>query len=435
MNSRPAWCSVYFVLAGVVLSLVVAVTPAQAAWPVTPPTNVHGVSRTQVRIQIAWDGLPSDYHQVMYSPRSDFSNPKIVKPIQGTAYTLTKLTPGTTYYFRVGVTDASGNPRSDWSATAVYATRPLMRISVGTYNVHNPNRTSCSTASSKPEDWCNRAPWVAYGIVTEGLQALGIQEAYQPAERRDLLNRVNARISGADPWAMAPDPDSDVGYDNRIMFDTRYFTLVQSGGKQYDYQLRCEDSPRWFAWAHLKHLRSGRELLYVTTHLQPSGCSDGDGLGDYADGRQWDELIYRVNKLKATYGIPHVIVAGDFNTSRFESPASGRITKMRTNGYGDVLGQQYQTNATSGARAQVRKDAWLNSGNKFKTKVICSGSGRNANCASNRTLNGFSVDWIFASNDLKVPYYRHWVRWSSYPNTWLSPIPSDHHLVRAIISQ
>lgn len=429
---RRSLLTLLAVIVGGLMAALVVVAPVQALDFAVPPQNVKGVISTQTRIGIVWDEVQgASSYRVHYSTAADFSSSLRGLTTSGSptssgalTVTLPSLTPGTTYYFRVAVVDGT-TLQSPWSDTASYATKPLMgKVSVGTYNIHNPNRTDCTEPPQDREDWCVRAPWVAYAIVSEGLRALGIQEAYQASERRDLLNRVNGRISGSDPYAMAPKPGDDTGYDNRILYDTRVFTEVAAGGMEYRNQLSGEDTPRHLAWAKLKHRASGIVILFVTTHLQP-----GSGSADTIDALQWAELITETDKRKAEApAASYVVAAGDFNSSRYESPSKYRIADMKQHGYGDVLGQQYRTDATSGARAQVRKDAWLSSGNHFDP--IAS---HNAN--ADHTRNGYSIDWIFASNALKVSYYKEWVRWSTYPKTFALPIASDHHLVRATIYQ
>jgi endonuclease/exonuclease/phosphatase family metal-dependent hydrolase len=415
----------YAALAGAILATVFSLGAGVAHAQTLPagPTGLRVVIGTATRMQIAWDAVPDvPSYRIHYSTAADFSSNLKGVTTTETTYVLPSLQPNTTYYFRVAGLNGT-TLLTEWSVGSG-TTKPLMKISVGTYNVHNPNRTNCTAVSTDPKDWCNRAPWVAYAIVTEGLNALGIQEAYQPEERRDLLDRVNARISGSDPYAMAPDLASPIGYDNRILYDTRVFTLVAAGGMQYRNQLTGEDTPRHLAWAKLRHRVTGVVVLFVTTHLQPGG-----GTADTVDALQWSELIAETDKRRAEVpAANYVVAAGDFNSTRYESPARYRIGDMKNHGYGDVLGQQYRTDVTSGARAQVRKDAWVNSGNDFDPIA-------SHHSNPNHTENGYSVDWIFASNTLKVPLYREWVRWTSYPTTFALPIASDHHLVRATISQ
>ena len=121
-----------------------------------------------------------------------------------------------------------------------------------------------------------------------------------------------------------------------------------------------------------------------------------------------------------------VVVAGDFNTTKLEKPADVMLPAMRKNGYGDVLGQQYDSYDVSDARAQVKKDAHLRSFNGFQRDI-------DDYSRDDDDENGNGVDWIFASNDLAVPYYRVVAQYDD-DGDLIEPIPSDHFLVRATLT-
>jgi endonuclease/exonuclease/phosphatase family metal-dependent hydrolase len=243
---------------------------------------------------------------------------------------------------------------------------------------------------------------------------------YRENERRSLLQYVNARsaqLNGGPIYDMAPAVDSDVGYDNRILYDTRLFSLVRAGGQPYEHQVGGEEVDRWFAWATFTHRASGWNVLFVTTHLAPHNVR--------AVRKQWNELVDRVNDLRSSHKVKWVVVAGDFNTTKYRKPADDMLEKMRDNGYGDILGQQYRTFDTDGARAKVRWDAWLDSYNGFDPHID--------HYDHNRDHAGNSFDWIFASNDLAVPSYRVYARYDD-DGKLLEPIPSDHFLVHATLA-
>jgi endonuclease/exonuclease/phosphatase family metal-dependent hydrolase len=406
-------------LLGVFLSLGVHLIPSPAECPkgdcaFAAPAGLRWVSASTNELSVTWDDVPQAFaYRVQLATKRDFSGENVMstttqRPSSVGPVVFKGLTPGTSYHARVSVVDKELHQQSDWAAPATYATKGAMNVSVGTYNIHNPDET-----------WGKRAPWVAEGIVGQKLHVLGVQEAYRASERRSLLGYVNnrsAQVNGGAYFGMAPAPDSDLGYDNRILFDTRVVTLIASGAKRYDYQVGDGEVDRWFSWAAFKHRASGWSFLFVTTHLAP-----GD---NRADRKQWKELIKRVNALKSSLHVPWVVVAGDFNTTRFEKPANVMVDRMRENGYGDILGQQYRSFETVDARAQVRKDAWLNSFNGFRRTL--------SKYDVDNDHNGRSVDWIFASNDLKVPYYRVYARHED--GKLIKPIPSDHFLIWASLA-
>lgn len=382
--------------------------------PYAAPDGLRWVAASTSELRITWDEVPKAFaYRVQLSPSEDFAGENVTstttqRPSSSGPVLFKGLRPGTAYHARVSVVDKQLRQQSEWAAPTTYATKGAMNVSVGTYNIHNPDET-----------WGKRAPWVAEGIVGQKVHVVGVQEVYRASERRSLLGYVNERstqVNGGAYYGMAPAADSDLGYDNRVLYDTRVVTLIGSGAKRYDYQVGGGEVDRWFSWAAFKHRASGWSFLFVTTHLAP-----GD---NKADRKQWSELIVRVNALKKALNVPWVVVAGDFNTTKFEKPAHVMVDRMRDNGYGDILGQRYRSYDTVDARAQVRHDAWLNSFNGFRRTV--------SKYDVDDDHNGNSVDWIFASNDLKVPYYRVYARHED--GKLIKPIPSDHFLLWASLS-
>jgi endonuclease/exonuclease/phosphatase family metal-dependent hydrolase len=383
--------------------------------PVAAPTGVRGVVSTATAMQISWDDVPKAFaYRIQVAPQNNFLGDHVItvtkrEPTTPKPLVIPKLDAGTTYHIRVSVVDRALTQQSRWSAPADYATKGPMSLAVGTYNVRNPLH----------DDWDERVPLVADGIVSEKLNVVGIQEVYRRWERRSLLDHLNAKAKaafGVPAYAMTPGPYSDLGYDDRILYDTRYLQALHTGAKRYDFQVGDGDVDRWFSWATFKHRQSNWTFLFVTTHLAPDN--------DHADSRQWKELVEQVNALKAAHRVQWVVVAGDFNTTKLEKPADVMLPAMRANGYGDVLGQMYGSYETNGARAQVRKDAYLRSFNGFRRHI--------EDYSVDEDQNGDGVDWIFASNELGVPYYRVYARYDDGKLT--KPIPSDHFLVHATLA-
>ena len=383
--------------------------------PFMAPTGVRGIVSTATDMQITWNDVPkASAYRIQVAPQNNFVGDHVIsltkhEPATQEPLVIPDLDPSTTYHVRVSVIDRALEQQSEWSVPAVYATKGPMRLSVGTYNVHNPG-----------DDWDERGPLVAEGIVSEKLGILGVQEVYRPGERRSLLDYVNTEATkamGAPVYAMAPEPDSDVGYDNRILYDTRVATLIGAGGQEFDHQVGGEEVDRWFAWATFQHRASGWTILFVTTHLAPHNPR--------AVSKQRDELIEHVDSLRQDHNPRWIVVAGDFNTTKFGKPADDLLEDMEENGYGDVLGQKYRSYDTDDSRAQVTQDAWLDSYNGFDPDID--------NYDHDRDHTGNSFDWIFASNDLAVPSYRVHARYDD-DGELLEPIPSDHFLVSATLA-
>ncbi len=380
------------------------------------PTDVRGVSSGANSLRIWWKKVPKAFsYRVQVAPANNFIGDEVFTalrrdPVHPEPLVISNLDPGTAYHIRVSVIDRASKQQSEWSAPATYATKGPMELAVGTYNIRNPRKN----------DWDERGPVVAANILDEQLHVLGVQEVYRGSDRRSLLDLVNTRattVYGAPVYGMTPGPYSDLGYDNRILYDIRQLQLLKSGGQRYQHQVGDGEVDRWFAWATFTHRASGWNLLFVTTHLAPDN--------DDADLRQWTELVAAINALKTAHRAAWVVVAGDFNTTKLEKPADVMLPAMRENGYGDVLGQTYASYDVTGGRAKVKKDAHLRSFNGFR---------RNTDDYSrDEDENGDGVDWIFASNDLAVPYYRVVARYDD-DGDLIEPIPSDHFLVRATLS-
>jgi endonuclease/exonuclease/phosphatase family metal-dependent hydrolase len=406
-------------LLGFVMSLGLHSIPVERECPdgtclFAAPTGVHGIASTATTVEISWNDVPKAFaYRVQVAPENNFVGNDVVSlttqpPATPKPLVVPNLDPGTNYHVRVSVIDRALNQQSQWSAPATHATKGAMELAVGTYNVHNPG-----------DDWDERGPLVADGIVSEQLGVLGVQEVYRESERRSLLDHVNTKAVGsvgAPVYDMAPAVDSDLGYDNRVLYDTRVVTLLASGGEDFEHQVGGDEVDRWFAWATFRHQASGWTVLFVTTHLAPHEPP--------AARKQWNELIDRVNDLRQTHGAAWIVVAGDFNITKFDKPADDLLEDMEENGYGDVLGQKYRSYDTDDSRAQETKDAWLDSYNDFDPQID--------HYDHDRDHTGNSFDWIFASNELAVPYYRVVARYDD-DEELIGPIPSDHFLVRATL--
>ncbi|MFL6090497.1 MAG: endonuclease/exonuclease/phosphatase family protein [Aeromicrobium sp.] len=404
-------------LLGVLLFLGIYFRPApqhcpEAACPFAAPSAFQWVESTETGLKVWWKGSPKAFaYRVELSPNPYFAGLDVVSdtiqpPTAVAPVAFTGLTPGTAYHLRVTVLGKDLRQASTWSVPTTAATKGAMHVNVGTYNIRNPD-----------DSWPQRVPAVADGIVSQGVHVLGLQEVYQAGDRQSLLTAVNARSqqSGGPVYGMAPAWNSDLGYDDRVLYDSRAMALLAAGAKKYDYQVGHGEVDRWFSWASLRDVASGWAFLFITTHLAP-----GD---NHADFEQWKELVKRANELKASLGVRWIVIAGDFNTTKFEKPANSMLKRMRENGFGDVLGQKYRSYGTRDARAEVKQDVWLNSFNDFDDDID--------HYDVDKDRNGNSVDWIFASNDLRVPFYRVYARYDHHK--LVGTIPSDHFMVMATL--
>ena len=122
------------------------------------------------------------------------------------------------------------------------------------------------------------------------------------------------------------------------------------------------------------------------------------------------------------------VAVGDFNVHKFSPMAATMLPAMKNAGMGDVLNQAYQVNPSTGGRAKVLINGWINTVNHLNRDV------RTFSYSTNTKLTGNNIDWVFATNSLAVKEWEVVVDFDPY--TYLMPeiIPSDHNMVRATIT-
>jgi endonuclease/exonuclease/phosphatase family metal-dependent hydrolase len=284
----------------------------------------------------------------------------------------------------------------------------LPKISVASFNVKDPD----STAQGP---WTTRGRRSAAAVVGQGVKLLGAQELFEADEREQFLEYLNT-AAGGDRYRMVPSPRTSAGEDSRVIYDQQDFTLLASGGVSYKKQYGSEE--RAFAWGRFRHNSSGRYVVFVTTRLSPRS--------DPTVVAQWNQLIGWLNAARTANPAYKFIITGDFNTTKFESPASTQLAKMRSNRYEDVLGQVYRSYSTY-RNPSVRYESWICSSNQGYRDV------RKPNCDVSPGRNSNSIDYIFVSKSLKATYYTVYAK----PRTGyvMNYLTSDHFMVRATISE
>lgn len=398
-------------VAALVLSLGVTASPAHAA---SPTADFQWATHDQARVNwTAFSG--ARYYQVNYATNGGFSGSVSKYPTTNTIV-LSSLQPSTTHYVRVRAINANKDVISDWSATEQFTTKPAppppVNVVVGNFNIKDPDSNSATA-------WDSRRPYIAKDIQAGYLDVLGTQEAYEEDEQQDLLDSVND--TGTRDYKMTPEPsstDSDAdAWDNRILYRDPTVELVLPAVvyryKNQDPETTDPDKYRKLVYATFK--KNGKSFVFVTTHLAPGN----DGVAY----RQWTELLWMV-RYKVNPSKYPVIIAGDFNSTKFGYEACKMLKPMLAAGYGDVLGQQCQTYTTYGQRAVKKYYANVNSFNSLNRRI--------ADYSVSAGRIGNNVDWIFASNNLKVPQWHTHVTQSGGYLTW--PIRSDHFMVSAIVT-
>lgn len=310
-------------------------------------------------------------------------------------------------------------------------------IRVASYNIRS---VSLDRTAGEERPWRERRAGVIANVVGENLDVLGVQEANpskyfqdrlvtgrnQYQDLRAGLNAAGGSFRLTSPYAfncLKPSTqfrcetrNRGASHAERILYNTRTVALVSRGGLKYRAQTGST-SPNYLAWAVLRTISSGQEFLFTTTHLAPKD--------EGVRAAQWAQMIAFINKIK---GSRPVISTGDFNTHKHAPLAERFLPAMKSNGYGDVVGQNPNEHVLTQPRAAVRINGWMNTDNKFQRDV------RSFGFADKPDKPGNNIDWIFASNHLPVPEYKVVVNYD--PNTWLvnGVIPSDHNMVRATIT-
>jgi endonuclease/exonuclease/phosphatase family metal-dependent hydrolase len=310
-------------------------------------------------------------------------------------------------------------------------------VRVGSFNLSSVSFDKQATGDHRP--WLERRPVVVSQILGEKIDVLGLQEANQSKiyttsvnlginQYMDLKNAVN--LAGGH-YALTNEnayncvkpvstykcvyQDQGASQDNRILYNTDTVTMLSQGSVKYNTQTAGKNE-RYFEWAKFKVKATGKQFFFSNTHLDPYSAATRKG--------QWDEVIANTNRLRGS--LP-VVAVGDYNTSKFTDYAATYLPKMKSAGYGDVLNQQYAQNVVKTPRAEKLTRGWINSYNAFGRDI------RPYSYEDARNKVGNSIDWIFATNSLRVK------EWSVVTNVDLTTlrvkgvIPSDHSLVRATL--
>ena len=390
-------------VAAILLSLGVAATPAHAvAGPtVTPKWTTHNQAR------VDWTSIPgAPYYRVTYSLDPLVATGVTKKVATSSPIVLSSLQSNTTYYVRVQAISASSAPLSDPSAIKSFTTKPPpVNVVVGSFNIKDPD-------SSDATAWNTRRRYIASDIQAGYLDVLGTQEAYEDNDRQELLDSVNA--AGTRDYTMIPDLNDNEAWDNRILYQHAKVELIGPVGIHTYKSQATTDRSKYRKLVYATFWKSGKSFVFVTTHLAP-----GNGA---VSQRQWGELLWVVqNRNPNNYP---VIIVGDFNSTKFGAEACVMVPKMRAAGYGDVLGQQCRSYTPYQQRAVQKIYANVNSFNGLNPRI--------ADYSVSAGRIGNNVDWIFASNHLKVPRWQTHVTQSGGRLTW--PIRSDHFMVSSIVT-
>ncbi len=309
-------------------------------------------------------------------------------------------------------------------------------IRVATYNIVS---VSVDTTRGEQRPWKQRRDRIITQIRKQGLDVVGVQEANpsrhwaprlvdgpnQYLDLRNGLNRAGAawqvtntaayNCVNATTSSRCVPQDQGASNASRILYNTRTIDLVSQGS--YQYVAQGEGNRQFLAWAVLRTKASGREFLFVDTHIAPDAAA--------VRRAQIDELIAEVDRIK---GDLPVIAVGDFNTQKFDPVAADMIPQMKAAGYGDTANQQYDTNNLRNPRPLRLVNRWINSCNHYSRNVASFGY------EDQRDRIGNGIDWIFATNSLLVKEWKVNVLMNPRTLRMQGVIPSDHNMVEATIA-
>jgi len=320
------------------------------------------------------------------------------------------------------------------AASATSATSASVRVA--SFNVQS---VSLDRTSGNQRPWRTRRAGVIADILSEKVDVVGVQEANASryfasrlvsgaTQMHDLKNGLNK--AGGSYQLTNWYPYNCVNYwttykcvarnhrtsgGNRILFNTRTLSLVTHGATRFTQTPGAD--PRYIAWAVLRVKATGRDFLFVNTHLNAGPTS--------MMRSQWRQLISRVNQLK---GSRPVVVVGDFNIHRLNPLSAELLPAMKRAGFGDVLSQQYQVRSSRSSRARSVVNGWINTYNHLSRDVAA------WSYEDRRSQLGINIDYIFASNAIPVQQWKVVVDYHPSTLRVRGTFPSDHNMVRATLT-
>jgi len=322
------------------------------------------------------------------------------------------------------------------------APTPLASASTGTdvkvasFNIQS---VSLDQTNGNRQPWKERRGKVIAELMSEHPDVIGVQEANPsysyptrlvdgPTQYFDLRNGLNKaggnyQLTNTVPYNCVNARSNykcvyqyrGASWGDRILYNRDTIDLVRSGSTLYSVQGAGVDK-RYIAWAVLSVKATGHTFLFVGTHPR----------GDASQrGAQLNQLVSRINALKQ--GRP-VVAVGDFNTQKFDPFAATLLPKMRNNGYGDVLNQEYAVNPVRQPRAQSTVDAWINSYNHLNRAVD------QWSYSQRRDKTGNMIDYVFATNSLPVRRFRLVLDYDASTLQVNGVFPSDHNMITATLT-
>lgn len=284
-------------------------------------------------------------------------------------------------------------------------------LRVATFNISGQNDDSKATGDYQV--WAERLPIVTSQIIGEGSDVVALQEAYAPTGQYTSL--TNALAAAGKAYAIT-DGNPYASQATRIMYNTTTVTLLSKGAFGYNNQVAGKTT-RYLSWATFRQLSTGKDFFFVSTHLSPDD--------EVVRLAEWKELLEKVKELNPN--ILPVVVAGDFNTTKFTPLAAEMLPAMKAAGFGDLMNQEFQVNPPRSPRAESVVNGWINSFNGYRRNITP------YSYPTAQTKVGNGIDWIFATNSLRVKQWKVVIDFDPATMLIRGVIPSDHNMIGAIL--
>ena len=444
---------VYYVKVRVITSDGVArsaYSAAVKAWTsFAVPTGLKATERDATSVTFDWAGVANaPKYRIRIDDDASLSGATYHRftPSDGT---ITGLSAAKTYYAQVRVITPDGLNLSSYSPTVTVkpaadgggggeeeppppstGSKPL---TIASYNIRCAN---CYSGQNLEQRWTERRGVVVAAILKQKPDVIGVQEASQGwlvsgggkvslSQFEDLRNRLRA---GGTPYELTNThrnncvnsttpsgcryQDRGASKGTKILFNSATVKLISQGSKKLPQCSGCNE--RYVAWAVLEQKSTGQQFFFAETHIEYGGS--------YYNLRkaQAEAMMAEVDRRRPAK-IPAFVV-GDFNSTRYATPANAPYDEVISHGFIDPLGHTYKSpRISSKATAEKRIRAHYNSLNSFIRTV--------PHFATNE--NGSNMDYIFTTP-------MRTLEWETVLNLDSSGklagvIPSDHNMIRATV--
>lgn len=413
--------------------------------PTLPPstfraTTPDGLTATAdgTTLKLSWVAKPGNTYRIAYSTAADMAGSRYAD-VATNAHTLTGLVANTAYYLKVKVLKPDGTALAPYSPALKAQTGTVAApMRVASYNIRCTNCVEVLDENEEP--WEIRRPFVAATIRAQKLAVVGLQEASQSrlidangevtnvSQFEDLLAELKApwkavnkaRYNCLHPstmWKCEP-MDQGASKGNKIAYDSSQVTPLRNGSLLLPKY--ADTGERYAVWAEFRHIASGKDFFFVTTHLESKGDPAGSTLYYELRVKQMQAIIAMI-KRHNTRALPTVLT-GDWNSQKWTEPANGPYDVAVKAGYVDPLGNTYRSKVAA-PTATVEK--------RIRTEYA-SGNGFRRLASKSTVINGTYLDYILTTPRMRVAEWETVVKVDALDN-FVGVIPSDHNMIRATV--